>query len=322
MNILLNGGSVYIGAYTAEVLSQAGHEVVLSDNFCNSNPSALDRLQKILGKALPCIEGGVRDADIVERVLREYKIDPVIHFAGLKAVGESAEKPIEYYANNVQGALSLLEVIKLCSIKTLVFSAGATVYGDPQYLPYDENHPTEPTNIYGRTKLQAEEILKGVASADRRLRIVCLRYFNPVGAHNSGFIGEDPHGGPDNLLSFLMQVASGNLSRLNIYGTGERDYIHVIDLAEGYVASLSCLKNCIGFGCINLCTGIARSVIELIKIFELATGQKIESETASRRKGDLPVYCANSHLANELLRWRPKEMLEGAWSWRLNSLID
>lgn len=188
VNILLTGGAGYIGSHTAVVLSQAGHEVVLLDNFCNSNPSVLERLQKILGKALHCVKADVRDTDVVEKVLREYKIDAVIHFAGLKAVGESVEKPIECYANNVQGTISLLEAMKSTKIKTLVFSSSATVYGDPQYLPIDENHPTSVTNAYGRSKLHIEEMLRDVASSDSEWKIICLRYFNPVGAHESGLI--------------------------------------------------------------------------------------------------------------------------------------
>ena len=196
MNILLTGGAGYIGSHTAVVLSQSGHEVVLLDNFCNSDPSVLDRLEKILGKALPCIEADVRETDVVEKVLREYKINAVIHFAGLKAVGESNEKPIEYYANNVQGTISLLQAMSTVGVKTLVFSSSATVYGNPQYLPIDENHPTNPTNPYGRTKLQIEQMLRDLSNSDPEWRIICLRYFNPVGAHESGLIGESPSGWP------------------------------------------------------------------------------------------------------------------------------
>ena len=246
MNILLTGGTGYIGSHTAVVLSQAGHEVVLLDNFCNSNPSVLERLRKVLSKALPCIEVDVRDTDIVEKVLREYKIDGVIHFAGLKAVGESVEKPIEYYANNVQGTISLLEAMKTVNVKTLVFSSSATVYGDPQYLPIDEDHPTSATSAYGRSKLHIEEMLKDVANSDSEWKIICLRYFNPVGAHESGLIGEYPNGIPNNLTPYIAQVVTGKLPYLNIYGndyptidgTGVRDYIHVMDLAEGHLAAI------------------------------------------------------------------------------------
>ena len=199
MNILLTGGAGYIGSHTAVVLSQAGHEVVLLDNFCNSRKSVLERLEKILGKALPCVEGDVRDTALVTKTFHDYKIDAVIHFAGLKAVGESVEKPIEYYANNVQGTISLLEAMTSANIKTLVFSSSATVYGNPQYLPIDEDHPTSATNTYGRSKLHIEAMLNDVANSDADWRIICLRYFNPVGAHKSGLINEAPVGAPNNL---------------------------------------------------------------------------------------------------------------------------
>ena len=231
MNILLTGGAGYIGSHTAVVLSQAGHEVVLLDNFCNSQKSVLERLQKILGKALPCIDADVRDTDVVEKALREYKIDAVIHFAGLKSVAESVANPVLYYANNVQGSISLLQAMQKVSIKTFVFSSSATVYGEPQYLPYDENHPTNPINPYGQSKLQVEEILRDLTKSDENWKIVSLRYFNPVGAHESGFIGENPNGVPNNLMPYIAKVAAGELPCLSIFGddydtkdgTGERD---------------------------------------------------------------------------------------------------
>ena len=283
MNILLTGGAGYIGSHTAVVLSEAGHEVVLLDNFCNSRKSVLERLQKIAGKALPCVECDVRDTALVAKALQDYKIDAVIHFAGLKAVGESVEKPIDYYANNVQGTISLLEAMKSTNVKTLVFSSSATVYGDPQYLPIDEGHPTSAKNAYGRSKLHIEEMLKDVANSDAEWKIICLRYFNPVGAHESGLIGEDPNGIPNNLVPYIAQVAAGRLPYLNIYGndyptidgTGVRDYIHVIDLAEGHLASLIYVQNHNGWNAFNLGTGHGVTVLEVIASYRRASGMDI-----------------------------------------------
>lgn len=330
MNILLTGGAGYIGSHTAVVLSQAGHEVVLLDNFCNSNPSVLERLQKILGKALPCIEADVRETDFVENVLREYKIDAVIHFAGLKAVGESVANPVLYYANNVQGSISLLQAMQKVGVKTMVFSSSATVYGEPQYLPYDENHPTKPMNPYGQSKLQVEEILRDLAASDYEWKIASLRYFNPVGAHESGLIGEDPNGIPNNLMPYLAKVASGELPHLNIFGddyetrdgTGERDYIHVMDLAEGHMASLDFLKDRAGFEAINLGTGKPVSVLDLVSAFERASGKKIKREVVERRSGDLPVYYADSSRAKSLLNWHPMNSLDDICSsaWKCQGL--
>lgn len=334
MNILLTGGAGYIGSHTAVVLSQAGHEVVLLDNFCNSNPSVLERLQKILGKTLPCIEADVRDTDIVEKVLRKYKIDAVIHFAGLKAVGESSEKPIEYYANNVQGTISLLEAMKLANVKTLVFSSSATVYGEPQYLPIDEDHPTSATNAYGRSKLHIEEMLKDVANSDAEWKIICLRYFNPVGAHVSGLIGEDPNGLPNNLMPYIAQVAAGKLPYLNIYGndyptpdgTGVRDYIHVVDLAEGHLAALDYLKNHTSWIAINLGTGFGVSVMEIIYGYQKVLDGQISSKVVGRRTGDIASCYAKVDRAKNLLNWVAKRNLldmcssSCRWQTKANSL--
>lgn len=330
MNILLTGGAGYIGSHTAVVLSQAGHEVVLLDNFCNSRKSVLERLQKILGEALPYIEGDVRDTAFVARTMQDYKIDAVIHFAGLKAVGESVEKPIDYYANNVQGTISLLEAMKSINIKTLVFSSSATVYGDPQYLPIDEDHPTSATNAYGRSKLHIEEMLKDVSHSDSEWKIICLRYFNPVGAHESGFIGENPSGLPNNLMPYIAQVASGKLPHLNIYGndyptpdgTGIRDYIHVMDLAEGHLAALDFLSKKIGLHVINLGAGKGNSVIEMIVAFESATGKSIPFQIHSRRPGDLASCYANTSKATDDLNWKASrtldEMCSSSWNFQKN----
>lgn len=335
MNILLTGGAGYIGSHTAVVLSQAGHEVVLLDNFCNSHKSVLDRLQKILGVALPCVEGDVRDTNLVTKTLKNYKINAVIHFAGLKAVGESVEKPIEYYANNVQGTISLLEAMKSTNIKTLVFSSSATVYGDPQYLPIDEDHPTSATNAYGRSKLHIEEMLKDVANSDAGWKIICLRYFNPAGAHESGLIGEDPIGLPNNLMPYIAQVAAGKLPHLNVYGndyptndgTGVRDYIHVMDLAEGHLASLAYVVNHSGWDVINLGTGHGVSVLEMILSYQQASGKKILHQVKSRRTGDIASCYNEVQKSQIILKWKSKRSLdqicESSWLWenRRNGLV-
>jgi UDP-glucose 4-epimerase len=317
MNILLTGGAGYIGSHTAVVLSEAGYEVVLFDNFCNSRKSVLERLQKILGKALPCIEGDVRDTVMVNRILRDYKIDAVIHFAGLKAVGESVEKPIEYYSNNVEGTISLLEAMKSTNIKTLVFSSSATVYGVPEYLPFDEDHPTAPNNVYGRTKLHIEQFLKDVSGSDSQWKIHCLRYFNPVGAHESGLIGDEPSGIPNNLMPYITQVAAGRLSQLPIFGddyptsdgTGVRDYIHVMDLAQGHLASLLHLQKNSGFDVINLGTGVGRSVYQLIEAYQKATGIQIPYQVAARRPGDIAEYYAKVEKSKKILGWTAQKSL-------------
>lgn len=334
MNILLTGGAGYIGSHTAVVLSQTGHEVVLLDNFRNSRRSVLDRLNKILGKELPCIEGDVRDTALVTRVLQDYKIDAIIHFAGLKAVAESVEKPIDYYANNVQGTISLLEAMKSADIKTLVFSSSATVYGDPKYLPIDENHPTGATNAYGRSKLHIEEMLKDISCSDPKWKIICLRYFNPVGAHESGLIGEDPNGLPNNLMPFIAQVASGKLPYLKVYGddyptpdgTGVRDYIHVMDLAEGHLAALIYLKDKYGLDVINLGTGHGSSVLEVIKAFNDATGIVIPYKLAGKRQGDVAYSYASGAKAKQNLKWTSRRLIEEAclslWKFQNRKLND
>lgn len=328
MNILLTGGAGYIGSHTAVVLSQAGHEVVLFDNFSNSNPTVLDRLHRILGKSLPFIQADVRETDIVEKALRQYKIDAVIHFAGLKAVGESVMNPILYYANNVQGSISLLQAMQRLQIKLFVFSSSATVYGAPEYLPYDENHITNPLNPYGKTKLQTEEILRDLTATDPGWRIVSLRYFNPIGAHESGLIGEDPSGIPNNLMPYLVKVASGALPHLKIFGnnyetrdgTGERDYIHVMDLADGHMAALNFLKDNAGWNCINLGTGKPISVIELLNAFEKAVGKKLKTIIEQRRPGDLPCYYASIMQAKAKLGWAATRSIElsckDAWNFQ------
>lgn len=320
MNILLTGGAGYIGSHAAVVFSQAGHEVVLLDNFCNSNPSILGSLQKILGKVLPCIEADVRETNVVEKILRQYKIDAVVHFAGLKAVSESVGNPLLYYGNNVQGTISLLQAMQKVQIKTLVFSSSATVYGAPQYLPYDEDHPTNPLSPYGQSKLQAEEILSDLAASDPEWKIASLRYFNPVGAHESGLIGEDPRGIPNNLMPYIAKVATGELPQLNIFGndyetldgTGERDYIHVMDIAEGHMAALIFLKKHTGWNYINLGTGEPTSVTQLLIAFEKVVGKKLKTQIKQRRPGDLPCYYASIKQAQVKLNWSATRSIEVA----------
>lgn len=292
MNILLTGGAGYIGSHTAVVLSQVGHNVVLLDNLSNSHKEVLDSLKDILGKPIPCIEADIRDTAAVIRTLEENKIDAVMHFAGLKSVSESVQDPLNYYANNVQGSISLLQAMKLVGVKKLIFSSSATVYGEPVYLPYDEDHPTKPMNPYGQNKLQVEQILRDLSISDSGWAIACLRYFNPVGSHESGFIGEDPQGVPNNLMPYLLKVASGQLPYLNIFGddyqtndgTCERDYIHVMDLADGHMAALDYLNNHLGFQMFNLGTGVPVSVLDLVGAFEVCTNLSINKVFVERRR--------------------------------------
>jgi len=332
MNILLTGGTGYIGSHTAVVLAQAGHKVVLFDNLCNSLSITVSRLEKILGAPVPFVEGDVRDTELLVKVMQEHKIDSVIHFAGLKAVGESVANPILYFANNVQGTISLIQAMQAVKINSLVFSSSATVYGQPIYLPYDEVHPTNPINPYGDTKLQVEIILRDLASSDSAWSIACLRYFNPVGAHDSGLIGDDPSGVPGNLMPYLARVATGALEHLSVFGndyetrdgTGERDYIHVMDLADGHMAALAYLQTHPGLHVVNLGTGKATSVLECVERFEEASGKKIPLKIAPRRDGDLPAYYAKADLAKEKLDWVAErtvaQMCASAWNFQSSQI--
>jgi len=318
MNILLTGGMGYIGSHTAVVLVEAGHQVVLYDNLCNSTADVADRLADITGQRLPFIKGDVCDTGLLERTLQSHAIDAVIHFAGLKAVSESVSKPIDYYANNITGTISLLQAMQTIGVKTLVFSSSATVYGIPQYLPLDEDHPTQAINPYGRSKLHIEEILADVVVSDPGWRVVCLRYFNPVGAHSSGLIGEDPRGAPNNLMPYISRVASGKLSRLNVYGddyptpdgTGVRDYIHVMDLAEGHVAAVRYLAESTGWHTINLGTGQGYSVLEMVNAFASACGNVVPYTIAPRRPGDVAACYANTDKAKKNLGWIAQRTLD------------
>ena len=312
MNVLITGGTGYIGSHVSLVLIEAGYEIVIFDNLSNSDISVINRLEKYLKKKIPFIYGDIRNNALIKEVLIQYNIDAVIHLAGLKAVNESAVDPIKYYDNNVVGSISLMSAMSDCNVCTIVFSSSATVYGDPQYLPYDENHPANPINPYGRTKLQIEKIIQDLVSSNSSWRSVILRYFNPVGAHDSGIIGENPAGIPDNLMPYISQVAIGRLPLLKIFGddyptkdgTCERDYIHVMDLAEGHLAALNYFTYATENGSIfNLGTGIPTSVFDLICSYEKASGIKIPYKVVSRRVGDLPIYYASSKKALEFLNW-------------------
>ncbi len=328
MNILLTGGMGYIGSHTAVLLAQAGHTVVLCDNLCNSSLSVLDRLETILGQRLAFVQGDIRDTALLTDTLRQHAIESVVHFAGLKAVGESVANPVLYYANNVQGTVSLLQAMQATGVRKIVFSSSATVYGDPVYLPYDEAHPTEPTNPYGRSKLHVEEMLSDLAKSDASWGVACLRYFNPVGAHDSGLIGEDPNGIPNNLMPFIAQVAVGQRAQLGVFGddydtpdgTGVRDYIHVMDLAAGHLAALEFLNRASGWHAINLGSGNGTSVLEMVRAFETASGRPVPYQIAPRRPGDLPSYYANASKALQLLHWQTQrgidDMCATTWKWQ------
>jgi len=325
MKLLLTGGTGYIGSHTAVVLSQAGHEVVLLDNLCNSKPSVVTRLQTIVGKPLPFVQADVRDTERVTDTLKTHGIQAVIHFAGLKAVGESVAKPLDYFANNVQGTVSLLQAMQAAQVHQLVFSSSATVYGEPQYLPLDEQHPTSATNPYGRTKLHIEEMLHDLAAANPAWGVACLRYFNPVGAHDSGLIGEDPNGLPNNLMPFVAQVAAGLRPALQVFGhdydtpdgTGVRDYIHVMDLAHGHLAAVDFLQKQAGWHAINLGTGQGCSVLEMVKAFEAASGQPVAYKLVPRRPGDVASCYAQVSKAKDILDWQARrglaQMCVDAW---------
>ncbi len=329
--ILVTGGAGYIGSHTCVELLQAGFEVTVFDNFSNSHPEALARVQRITGKPVPLVRGDCRDRAALAAAMRASKATAVIHFAGLKAVGESVEQPLSYYDNNVVGTLRLLEAMGECGVKQLVFSSSATVYGDPQRLPLTEDHPLSATNPYGRSKLMVEEILRDLQKSDASWRLCILRYFNPVGAHASGLIGEDPRGVPNNLLPFVAQVAVGRRASLNVWGgdyptpdgTGVRDYIHVVDLALGHLKALQALERsrqmteCLT---VNLGTGNGYSVLEIVKAFEQASGKPVPYQVAARRPGDIASCYADPQHAQSQLGWRAErglaEMCADAWRWQ------
>jgi len=318
MNVLLTGGTGYIGCHAAVVLSQLGHQVVLYDNLSNSSDAVLEKLEQISGEKMHFVRGDVRSGELLRKTLSSHSIEAVIHFAGLKAVSESIQEPVDYYANNVQGSINLLQAMQSEKIKTLVFSSSATVYGQPQYLPIDEGHPTGATNPYGRSKLHIEEMLRDLATSDPQWRIACLRYFNPVGAHDSGLIGENPNGVHNNLMPRIAQVAAGQRTELSVFGgdypnpdgTGVRDYIHVMDLAEGHAAALNFLAGATGWHAINLGTGTGYSVLEMIRGFEKSSGLELPYRVVARRAGDIAACYAETKNAAELLNWTANRSLE------------
>ena len=332
MNILLTGGLGYIASHVATTLIANGHQIVLLDNLSNSDIEVLDRLKRITNCSIPFFQEDIRNKIAVKKILADSKINAVMHFAGLKAVGESSQLPLQYYDNNVAGTIALLDAMRATNIFALVFSSSATVYGDPHYLPYDEDHPTNPTNPYGQTKLMVEKILNDLANSDERWSVACLRYFNPVGAHESGLIGDDPNGIPNNLMPFVARVASQSLGCLNIFGndydtrdgTGERDYIHVLDLAEGHLAALEYIKSHSGWHAINLGSGSANSVLDLVNAFERASGQKVPYVISERRPGDLPIYYAKADKALKILNWKTRRSMDQmcASSWNFQKQLQ
>ena len=331
MKVLVTGGAGYIGSHTCIALHEAGFEFVVFDNLCNSSSESLKRVESIIDKDIDFVQGDIRDAKALESVFEKYDIDSVIHFAGLKAVGESVAKPHMYYDNNVNGTLVLLDVMKKCGCKKIVFSSSATVYGDPHTTPIKEDFPLSATNPYGRTKLFIEEILRDAYISDDSYKIVLLRYFNPVGAHESGTIGEDPNGIPNNLMPFIAQTAVGKREFLSVFGgdydthdgTGVRDYIHVVDLALGHVKALQKIDSIDKVLTVNLGTGNGYSVLDIVKAFEKASGKTVAYKIADRRTGDIAKCFSDTSYAKEVLDWEATrgidEMCIDSWRWQSNN---
>ncbi|MBO1519736.1 UDP-glucose 4-epimerase GalE [Oceanisphaera pacifica] len=329
MTILVTGGAGYIGSHTLVELLNAGQQVLVLDNLCNASKESLRRVVKITGKQPEFIEGDIRDAVLLDTLFSEHSIDAVVHFAGLKAVGESVEQPLRYYDNNVNGTLVLVNAMQKAGVFKLVFSSSATVYGEPQQMPITEDFTVGgTTNPYGTSKLMVEQVLQDVAKSDARWSIALLRYFNPVGAHESGLIGEDPNGIPNNLLPYISQVAVGRLAELSVFGddyatpdgTGVRDYIHVVDLALGHLKALSRIAEHSGVSIYNLGTGQGYSVLEMIKAFEQASDKPVPFNVAPRRAGDIAECWADASKAKQELGWQAerglKQMMTDAWRWQ------
>lgn len=327
--ILLTGGAGYIGSHTAIALLQAGLDVVVLDNLSNSSAESLSRVAKIAGRSATFIQGDIRDRALLDFLFAEHAIDAVLHFAGLKAVGESVAQPLRYYDNNVHGSQVLLQAMADAGVFSFVFSSSATVYGEPIQMPISEDCPVgQPTNPYGRSKLMVEDMLRDLAASDPRWRIAILRYFNPVGAHDSGLIGEDPNGIPNNLLPYIAQVSVGKLPELAVFGsdypthdgTGVRDYIHVVDLAEGHLSALDALETRTGAHVWNLGTGQGYSVLDMVRAFEDASGKPVPYCIAPRRPGDIATCYADPTKAARELAWKAKrglpEMMRDAWRWQ------
>ncbi len=329
MNVLLAGGAGYIGTHTCVELINSGHDVIIADNYSNSCPMAVQRVEEITGKKIPLYEADVCDTTAVEKIFSENKIDAVIHFAGLKAVGESCAKPVEYYRNNIDSTLTLLEAMKKHKVNNFIFSSSATVYGTPKVVPLVETMPTgSPTNPYGWTKLMMEQILSDTAKANPEMSIVLLRYFNPIGAHESGRIGEDPNGIPNNLMPYITQVAAGRLARLGVFGndypthdgTGVRDYIHVVDLAKGHVKALEYSADHKGTEIFNLGTGTGYSVLDIVNAFIKVNNIDIPYDIKPRRPGDIAECYADASKAENVLGWKAEKNLEDmcrdSWHWQ------
>ena len=333
-SILVSGGAGYIGSHTTLALLEAGFEVVVLDNLCNSSQESLRRVERICGKAPLLVQGDIRDRALLDELFASYKIGAVLHFAGLKAVGESVQKPLDYYENNVVGSVTLCQAMAQAGVFRLVFSSSATVYGEPRQMPISEVFPTGvPTNPYGRSKLMVEELLKDLANSDPRWSIALLRYFNPVGAHPSGLMGEDPNGIPSNLMPYVSQVAIGKLPELSVFGgdypnrdgTGIRDYIHVVDLAEGHIKALQVINQKNGVNIWNLGTGTGYSVLEIIHAFEQASERAVPFRIVDRRQGDIAECWADPTKAELELGWKAKrglqDMMVDTWRWQsLNPL--
>lgn len=329
--ILVTGGAGYIGSHAVVELMATDFNLVIIDNLCNSSHVALQRVEKITGQSFVFVKADIRDATALEKIFNEHPIDAVIHFAGLKAVGESTQIPLQYYDNNINGTLVLLQAMQRAGVFKLVFSSSATVYGDPATVPIREDFPTSATNPYGRSKLMIEEMLKDLSASDPRWGIVLLRYFNPVGAHSSGLIGEDPQGIPNNLIPYISQVAVGKLAEVSVFGndyptkdgTGVRDYIHVVDLAKGHLKALDRIKENSGVLTYNLGTGTGYSVLEIITAFEKASGKQISYKIAPRRPGDIAECWADPDLAQRELNWKAEcgldEMMRASWNWQRNN---
>ena len=329
-NILVTGGAGFIGSHTVLKLLSAGHSVVIFDNRSNSSPAAVDRVARLAGVTVPFVQGDIRDREAVRKCLAEHAIQSVIHFAGLKAVGESESEPLKYYDNNVNGSVVLFEEMENAGVRSIVFSSSATVYGDPGYPQYREDTPLAPVNVYGRTKRIIEDILRDLHRANPAWRMALLRYFNPVGAHSSGQIGEDPQGVPNNLMPYLAQVASGVRPELQVFGgdyptpdgTGMRDYIHVEDLADGHLAALKYIESesAQDILTLNLGRGQPYSVLEMVRAFEAATGKAIPHRIAPRRAGDLAQFYADPSLAEKTLGWKAElgieRMCMDTWRWQ------
>lgn len=316
--ILVTGGTGFIGSHTCVELLNADYEVAVIDNFSNSKPEVIGRIKEITGKDIKFYEGDLLDKDILEKIFSENKIEAVIHFAGLKAVGESVSIPLKYYHNNITGTLILCEVMQKFNVKKLVFSSSATVYGNPHTVPIKEDFPLSTTNPYGSTKLMIENILRDLYISDNDWSIALLRYFNPIGAHKSGLIGEDPNGIPNNLVPYIAQVADGRLECLSVYGndypthdgTGVRDYIHVVDLSLGHIKALERVMTTSGVDAYNLGTGNGYSVLDVVKAYEKACGRKINYKIAPRRAGDIPACYADPQKSKELLGWEAEKDIE------------